>query len=454
MGFIRVIITTNFDRVLETALADAGVQPTVISSADTINGMVPLTHQKALILKVNGDYLDSRIRNTVDELAAYEPECDALLDRVFDEFGLLLCGWSGEWDIALRKAIERCPTRRFSTYWCSKGSLTAKASDLIIARTAKNITIESADIFFSDLLAKTETLNQFSQHPLSARVASALVKRYIPRRDDRISLHDLVRQETDRAYAMLDPKVFHGGSTPDASVEITKRLSAYHSICDVLLSIIATGCSWGDVQQNQLWKNIISRFGTPPGTSDGLVAWVSFRLYPATLLMYAGGIAALSSKQYDTLSAIMKAPVKENPHRPYEIAAYRLNQAHVMKDGLHKFLPGMEHHNTPLSDHLFEVLQPVLKEFIAPDQDYDILFALFEYLLGVVALWWSRKSQYPWAPSGRCFWLHTEMFNASGPTASSNSEMAEIAKHLFTSVEEYANAKQEYDKYILYRGLV
>jgi hypothetical protein len=106
-GFVRVVITTNFDRLLETALAGVGIQPVVISTADATKGALPLTHQQTLIVKINGDYLDSRIKNTVQELDTYEPELDSLLDRIFDEFGLIVCGWSAEWDTALRRAIER-----------------------------------------------------------------------------------------------------------------------------------------------------------------------------------------------------------------------------------------------------------------------------------------------------------------------------------------------------------
>jgi hypothetical protein len=70
---------------------------------------------KCTIIKVHGDYLDTRIKNTPDELASYEPALDRVLDRVFDEFGLIICGWSAEWDTALGSAIERCPNRRFTT---------------------------------------------------------------------------------------------------------------------------------------------------------------------------------------------------------------------------------------------------------------------------------------------------------------------------------------------------
>jgi hypothetical protein len=72
-SFIRVIITTNFDRLLENGLRDAGVEPTVIKSEDDLKGAVPLAHSRCYLIKLNGDYLDTRIRNTESELASYFP---------------------------------------------------------------------------------------------------------------------------------------------------------------------------------------------------------------------------------------------------------------------------------------------------------------------------------------------------------------------------------------------
>lgn len=119
-GYIRVILTTNFDRLLEKALEAVGINPTVISTADAVDGAMPLTHTKCSIIKMHGDYLDTRIKNTPTELEQYDERLNRLLDRVFDEFGLIVCGWSGEWDTALRAAIERCPSRRFTTYWAAR----------------------------------------------------------------------------------------------------------------------------------------------------------------------------------------------------------------------------------------------------------------------------------------------------------------------------------------------
>lgn len=104
-GAVRVVITTNFDRLIENALRDAGVEPTVIASDDAISGATPLVHSKCTVIKVHGDYLDARIKNTDAELEEYSRAMNALLDQVFDNFGLLIVGWSGECDTALRSAI-------------------------------------------------------------------------------------------------------------------------------------------------------------------------------------------------------------------------------------------------------------------------------------------------------------------------------------------------------------
>ena len=37
-GYIRVILTTNFDRLLEQALQDEGIQPVVVASTDALKG--------------------------------------------------------------------------------------------------------------------------------------------------------------------------------------------------------------------------------------------------------------------------------------------------------------------------------------------------------------------------------------------------------------------------------
>ena len=73
-GLVRVILTTNFDRLLESALRERGVEPTIVDSIDAVQGAEPLTHARCYVIKLHGDYKDARILNTDEELANYPAE--------------------------------------------------------------------------------------------------------------------------------------------------------------------------------------------------------------------------------------------------------------------------------------------------------------------------------------------------------------------------------------------
>lgn len=170
-GHVRVVLTTNFDRLMEIALADVGITPVVISNGDQAQGAAPLVHQSCVLLKLHGDYLDDRIMNTEAELATYDERMATRLDQVLEEFGLVVSGWSGEWDMALRAAFERCSSRRYTTYWSTVGEPGSRASDLIVRRQAQVIRTSGANTFFADLKEKVQSLDELrAEHPLTVPV--------------------------------------------------------------------------------------------------------------------------------------------------------------------------------------------------------------------------------------------------------------------------------------------
>ena len=54
-GYVRVIVTTNFDRLMERALEAESVNPTVVSTPDAAEGAPPLQHADCTVVKVHGD---------------------------------------------------------------------------------------------------------------------------------------------------------------------------------------------------------------------------------------------------------------------------------------------------------------------------------------------------------------------------------------------------------------
>jgi len=157
-GVVQVFLTTNFDRLLEKALDDEGVVATVIGTPDALDGAVPLSHSEVVVVKLHGDYRDTRIKNTPEELEEYDPRINRLLDRVIDEYGLVVCGWSAQWDKALVSAVERCESHRYTTYWADVCPLKGRAASLLERRKGVFVDIDGADGFFDELERRVSVL--------------------------------------------------------------------------------------------------------------------------------------------------------------------------------------------------------------------------------------------------------------------------------------------------------
>lgn len=411
-GYVRVIVTTNFDRLLEKAAEAAGITPLVISSADAALGAPPLTHSRATIIKVNGDYLDTRIRNTTAELASYEPPIALLLDRVFDEFGLIVCGWSSDWDAGLRGAIERAPNRRFTTFWCLRGEPTETAKSLISLRGATTIKIADSDSFLSTLKDKVSSLRELSvAHPLSSKLAVQSLKRYLPNPQDEIRLHDLLARETENVVSACSPSHFSfDGSF--SQEEFAKRVSSYEATTEILQSLLATGCFWGTRAQIPIWVRALQRLANPPLPGGGPYReiWQRLSYYPSLLLFYAGGIGAVAAKKYDTLAAVAWQPMVHNRLRgKLGPLAASVNTGNFLSGtDAQNFNPGQSF-KTPTSEHLFGVLRPRFSDLLPEDSEYQRIFDEFEYLICLDFIYRSGNgsgSFSSWPPIGSFVWRH------------------------------------------------
>lgn len=406
-GYLRVIITTNFDRLMEKALEEVGVTPTVISTADQIVGALPLVHSGPTVIKLHGDYLDVRIKNTGPELDTYDDAFNSLLDRIFDEYGLIICGWSGDWDSALRSAFERCTNRRFSTFWVAKSTLSDNANRIVNHRRATVIQNQDADSFFKSLEEKVFTLEGMAApHPLSANMAAATVKRYLVDPAARIRLRDLIHEETEKLYAEINGPQFETGGRFDFSTELIERIKRYESLCEMLISIFIVGCYWGGKEEIKHWISSLERIADLPvrGWDERLL---ELRRYPALLLLYAAGLAAMAAGKYGILADILTKPkVKDSSYRPRPIYLTVYPSA-VNNNDVWKKIPAYARHYTPVSSHLCEYFREPMKQFLPRDEDYEAVFDRFEYLLGLAHAnlgRWPATGGGWWGPVGCFIW--------------------------------------------------
>jgi SIR2-like domain len=384
-GYVRVVLTTNFDRLTERAIEEHGLTPAVIATPEAAEGALPLAHSPCTVLNLHGDYLDTRLKNTVQELDTYDARIDTLLDRVLDEYGLIVCGWSAQWDRALRAAFERRHSRRFSIYWVSRGEPTEDARRLIDLCQARLILSEGADSFFPDLAEKVGALRDLeASDPLTPALAAATVKRYLAEDRHRIRLNDFVAQAIREAAQGFDAQNFALAQqfTP---AEFLRRMKIYEAGTETLRHVIVPLCQWGTTEHHLALAARILEL-----SSDGSVnqksstdIWRQLRLYPSLLLLYAGGVAALAAENYQMFSAILTQP-RYHDHNGGGPLLLECCAPKVFRADLKQFLPGYERHSTAASDYLVDLLRDLLQESFPSKYRYEECFDRFEYLMALI----------------------------------------------------------------------
>lgn len=381
-GFVRVIVTTNFDRLMENALREEGVEPTVVASADGLAGAEPLTHSRCYLLKLHGDYKDARILNTDEELSAYPKSYNRLLDRIFDEHGLIICGWSSDWDHALRAALIRAPNRRYATYWATRGDLSPRAQELAAHRTATTISITGADDFFARVLQRVETLERTQrQNPQSVELLVNSAKRFLAKPEHRIQLDEVVEQETARLLDVLDGSAFapHLAWSEDA---FRSRVSLYESQTEALARMAGVMGRWGDGTELSTVLDVLQSISHHAGkVGNGVTVWLNLRSYPAVLIFTAYGIGLTRAGRWEALLRLLNAAITVGHRDPERIVSTLFLACWSGDDQrLWQHLEGLDRHKTPLSDHLCAVMSTWASSFAGNAGDFELLFERFELL--------------------------------------------------------------------------
>jgi hypothetical protein len=379
-GAVRVIITTNFDRLMELALEAEGIIPSVIASADAAAGALPLAHSACTVVKLHGDYMDTRIRNTTSELSSYPAEMDRLLDQILDEYGMITCGWSAEWDRALVAAFERAKNRRFTTYYTSLGQPTAAASRLLALRAGVALAIDGADGFFQSLSEKVTALEEMAAPaPLTTAAAVRVLKRYLPDPLHRIRLHDLVIEAADSLLAPLPPV-----ATRDYG-EYASSFRRIQTQSDLLMGVMAAIGFHGRPEHHALLTEALRRLATPlrqPFVSSDPFARLGG--VSGLLAFYSAGMAAFAAAQFDTLERLFLEVKLRNPNRHREEPLVVVfDPTEVVERNAANFILGGKRH-TPQSDLLNLVMRSTLQPYVGDESRYHYLFNQFEYLLYLV----------------------------------------------------------------------
>lgn len=214
----------------------------------------------------------------------------------------------------------------------------------------------------------------------------------------RIELHALVHKETEKVYKSIEALTVQ---TQDVEATAKKAIEDFETVTKNLRMIMAYGCYFGTKDQAYLWSGSLTRLSSMPQIG-GSTFLLTLQLYPALLVMYASGLAALAAKNEVNLKTVFEVQSSSAARDAHPLV---LEANCTMLGDAGNQLLGYERRKTPLSDHLFELLEATLPKELSFGQDFAQLFDSWEILVGMMVADQLKDRPFSnWAPVGRFSW--------------------------------------------------
>lgn len=309
-GAVRVIVTMNFDHLFEAALREVGVEPVVVATDPAAEGLPPLHTVQCCVVHLHGSYRDaSSMLNTDDELGTYKPHMQALLRHIVGSHGLLIAGWSAQWDRALRDTLRRDYRRFYTSAWINPSPLRGDAHGVATALGARAFEATADEAFTRLADAVVAMRTREARHPLTAGVIVDRIKRDLAGAQPAITAHDTFAAETGRLEGLdaLNLTRFH---LKDRS-EYNTLVDQIDEACTVPVAATATLARWGTTDTDRWWLPVIEQWARVTRASGHTIA-LELPTLVATRLVYAAGLGAIAANRYDTLARIFTVPTVDD----------------------------------------------------------------------------------------------------------------------------------------------
>jgi hypothetical protein len=313
------------------------------------------------------------------------------LAQVFDEYGLVISGWSADWDTALVGALDASASRRYPLYWDSRSSKGETAQRLLANRQGLVLPSAGADELFGGLVESAEALDRLAQPPLTTAMAVARLKRYLPDPMRRIDLHDLAIDTANDVAAHIAAQPVSASELDGEKVQ--HIYDDYLEAVAPLIHLLVTGV-WHDADRthDRLWLDVLQRLidaGTPPLASGASVLHRA-RLWPALFAMTATGVAAVRRDRERLVIRLGTEP-SERPGlstgEPLN-ASQLLHPIRLLEKAWVEAMPcwgeGNSGWNYPQSHALKASMRRFFDDLVPLDDDYTAAFHGFEYRLGLI----------------------------------------------------------------------
>lgn len=447
-GYIRVIITTNFDRLIENALKEVGIEPVIISNPNHIDNVLPLIHSRITLIKLNGDYLDTSFLNLKRELSYYDPRFKPLLLEVFENFGLITCGWSGKWDIGLMEVLQSSNKFRFTNYFTYRSKPSDELALLAQFRQAHLLSIANASTFFKELYENVAALEHLkNRHPLTEPVAIQRAKKYVARPENRVELADLTY---DLSKASLESIVFDFSQSP-TSKSIIENFVMCLSKLQTLSAVLAQTVYWSEPYHFPIWSNVMKMALNfrQQNQRNSYADWDNLLQLPATVIRYVIGISYVANKNWDYIRLLHEVNSTENSYKKNILKSTHpeivVTSDHFVNTGYKK--------KTPVSLKLYHYLQPLFQPILSTDESWTEVFDSYEIISSLMYMK-SNDGYRDFGPLCRFTHSNNTLWNEIKTQSEEQKDSYFMVAHgLFRSYDELNSIIDEYGRYAFSRAL-
>lgn len=295
------------------------------------------------------------------------------------------------------------------------GFLDGDGDFIFVAPTLNHLSIEEKTD--TDVLIQVPANLTALKEGDDTRTLTELIKEYLSESRYRIRLDDLVAAEIRAALQEISEEQFPLQTATVTTEDFVTRLHRYEKAMNRLMSITILLAYWGTEDHQSTLEKIITRLADNNEQRGGVNAWLGLRWYPLMVLMYVGGIAALSTENYRSLSTLLLTKLGTRLTGMGTQEAIIPTVSGLYDDGLpdlFKRLPGHERNYVPRSEYLLKTLQPNLEDLLFLGSSYEDVFDRFEVFYALVfADMVDRKSGNLWGPPGRFGWKHRGRLSTS-----------------------------------------
>ena len=385
-GYVKVILTTNFDRLIEEALNSEGVSFQVVQDESDLEKIVPLQHSKVpTIVKINGDYIDCRFRNTAAELSSYPERFKSFISRIFEDYGLITCGWSATWDTGLVSILQDASHSRYNAFFGYVSKPNDTLNDLARCREGEPLAMKDADLFFKELLEQVSALENSSvSHSMSKEILVARIKKYLSSNQYDIEYEDLIEQLGQEAYQKVQG-VANYDQYLDCEVFQSFLKKHQDAVSDLMDIAILVG-RWGKPHHFKALGEVLIKLCLRPLVPNQVTMGHTNYVHgiAPTLLLNALGITCVHYGNFKGLNSVfgLKVPAENflTYNRP-EPLLYLIGDSHIGRD-----LNGLvgQNYYYPYSTLLKGLLQVPFQNVFTLNAEYESAFYKWEKLKSLV----------------------------------------------------------------------